>query len=471
MEEPKIDLNIHAKDYSLSNDERYLISFAGYPESNENIKENVFIRDLYTNEVTRGIAIGKEEKFSNFKWSSDSTFFGRIKKDILIVYESPNMQICLDPENKKRHPIKENIKNFHWFPTKNNIIAITEKYNQKKLIESVLQFIEIPSRKSFSPSSLMNLEIVSFEWNHCNTILAVLCKTVSKPKWSVRIFEFNNTNLTYRSGTSILPSNKEIPFYDTVIKWMGDDLFVIPKFKENNLDVLAVFPYQYNKQSLQLEPWGSEKCLKNLKHSHFLPSSNGIHFLLACLDPDNRNSYGRVDLYVINDNQINFCKNMEFGSGVEAIKWDEGGRLFVVELTKKKDNEGMKIFDCEGNLVYDLKDKSLLTSVWRPRHMPILDKNVEKENIKNNFAEISKLYDEEDSEFLSVIEKEKRAVEKATRERFMSAINKGKNKWITDAEERNKITNKEKENKVQHEFWIEEILKTEEFLQEASNTF
>lgn len=464
-------MNIHAIDYSLSNDEQYLITFSGYSESNDNIKENVLIRDLYTNEVIRGIGISKEEKFAHFKWSSDSSFFGRIKKDILIVYESPKMQICLDPENKKRHPIKENIKDFLWFPTTNNLITITEKYTQKKLIESVLQFIEIPSRKAFPPSSLMNLEIVSFEWHNLNTILAVLCKTVSKPNWSVRIFEFNNSTLSYRSGTSILPSNNDVAFYDTIIKWMGNDLFVIPKYKENNLDVLSVFPYQYNKQSLKMEPWASEKCLKKLKQSHFLPSSNGKHFLLACLDPDNRNSYGRVDLYVVSDNQINFCKNMEFGSSVETIKWDDGGRLFSVELTKKKDCEGMKIFDCEGNLVYDLKDKTLINAVWRPRHIPLLDRNIENENIIKNFAEISKLYDEEDSEFLSVIEKEKRLIEKATREKFMSVVKKRKNKWNTEADEREKIMGKPIDNKVQHEFWIEEILKTEEFLQESSNTY
>jgi len=37
--------------------------------------------------------LNKDEKFENFKWSPNGKFFGRIKKDILIIYDSPKMQI------------------------------------------------------------------------------------------------------------------------------------------------------------------------------------------------------------------------------------------------------------------------------------------------------------------------------------------------------------------------------------------
>jgi uncharacterized protein with WD repeat len=88
------------KDYVLSNSENYAITFSGYPEAKteeqkgaetKEQKENVFVWDILKNDLLRGFAITKEEKFENFKWSPDSKFFGRLKNDILIVYETPKI--------------------------------------------------------------------------------------------------------------------------------------------------------------------------------------------------------------------------------------------------------------------------------------------------------------------------------------------------------------------------------------------
>ena len=367
------------------------------------------------------------------------------------------MRMIIDPEQKKRHPIKNNVKSFFWFPNKNIIITITEKYSKskksktQKLVESVLNFIEIPSRKTFSSSSFMDLEILNFEWHQNNNLLAVLCKQTGKTSYSVRIFKFNTENLTFISGTSILleNENKENPYYYTQINWLGDNLFVISKNKIMNLDNMTIVPYKLDKNGLKIQPWSSEKWLKNLKYSDFIPNVNGVHFLIACLDKNNKNSFGKVELYECFDNKINCYRNMEFGNGIEKIKWDFSGRLFSVELTNKTDSDGMRIFNCEGNEIYDLKDKNLLNLNWRPRHFPLLDKNKEYENITKNFNSISKIYDEEDSEFLSIIEKEKRAEAKKRTNKFMNVINKRK-KMFHKKEEK-------KEEKYEKQFWIEEI--------------
>jgi hypothetical protein len=154
---------------------------------------------------------------------------------------------------------------------------------------------------------------------------------------------------------------------------------------------------------------------------------------------------------------------MEFGQGVENIKWDEGGRLFVVEITKKKENDGMRIFNCKGNLVYDYKDSSLVSTAWRPRHFPLLDRFTEYENIEKEFNKIKTKYDEEDAEFLSEIDKTKRAIEKQKRDKFNGIASKRKQKW--QEEHKEKIQHDKESPKLElHEFWIEEIIKTEETL-------
>ena len=171
------------------------------------------------------------------------------------------------------------------------------------------------------------------------------------------------------------------------IKWMENELFIVPKFKEANLDHLSVFPYHLEKNSLKLIPWGADRSLTKLLHSDFIPSKNGSHFLLANLDVNNSNSYGKVDLYAIFENKINFCKGMELGKGVSRISWDEGGRLFYTELTNAKDKEGLRIFNSEGNQVYQVKDESLISASWRPRHIPLTDlaENCEKSIYRRRF--------------------------------------------------------------------------------------
>jgi hypothetical protein len=47
---------------------------------------------------------------------------------------------------------------------------------------------------------------------------------------------------------------------------------------------LNVYPYKLNKVSLKIDAWPQEKILKALKYSHFIPSPDGAHFILACLD-------------------------------------------------------------------------------------------------------------------------------------------------------------------------------------------
>jgi uncharacterized protein with WD repeat len=99
------------------------------------------------NELIRGFAINREEKFENYKFSVDSKYLARLKKDILIVYTTPSdivptMEMLADAQGV-RQPIKDGIKEIHWFPNRNNILAISVKMAGKKVSESILQFFEV----------------------------------------------------------------------------------------------------------------------------------------------------------------------------------------------------------------------------------------------------------------------------------------------------------------------------------------
>ena len=93
-------------------------------------------------------------------------------------------------------------------------------------------------------------------------------------------------------------------------------------------------------------------------------------------------------------------------------------------------------------------------------------------------TQVKKQYDEEDAELLSEIDKTKRLEEKRRREKFMKVAERRRKVWDEEEKKRQELGKEEKkienihdanEKKVEHEFWIEEIMKTEEFLQEAGS--
>ena len=498
-DQPITEINVHSHNYNISNNENYIVSFSGYSkdildkekkkeekkedekkdEKKEDKKEdkkgenkeeekveivdNVFVRDLVNDTIIRSFAIDTNEKFSNFLWSPDSKYIGRVKKDVLTVYELPSMRMILDKKENMRMPVKNGVKQFSWFPNNNIIIAISEKYdvnNKKKLISSTLDFIEIPSRNTFPPSSLANSSIVDLVWHKNNHLLAILSKD-NKNQYSVRLIDFNIDNKNYSSSNCKLPGGtKEKPLIDMQISWMGDILFVVPKCKDLNIESISIYPYNLNNQNLILEQWPAEKCYDNLKHSHFVPSPNGINFLLACMDKNNTNNYGKCDLYVLHGQKMSFCRPSDMGSALSKLEWDHDGRLCIVELNYGKEREGYKIINCLGDIIFEEKDLKLVNVCWRPRHKPLLDEFLQEKEIENDLSKISKVYEDEDSEFLSSHEKKQRALDKQVYDKFTAVTKRRLEKYNNDKDKKEK----KEEKKINHDFWIEEILKGEEFL-------
>ena len=481
---PLNELNIHSHYYNISNDENYIITFNGYKnnsfkteeekkeekkEENKEEKkeeltslENVFIRDMINDRIIRSFNIEKTEKFSDFIWSPDSKYLGRIKDEKLMIYELPSMKMIKDKQDK-RVPIKDNVTSFSWFPNSNTVISISEKYdaNKKKLLTTTMDFIEIPSRNTYPRSSLANAGIVDLIWHKNNHTLAILSKDFNQNKYSLRLFDFNTKDKTYLSSNIKLPEGtKEKPLLDMKVAWMEDTLFVIPTLKESTVKSISVFPFNLKKKNLELEQWPLENSFVNLKHSDFIPSSNGITFLLSCLDKNNTNNYGKSDLYVIHNGKISHCRAMDFGSSLSRLLWDKNGRLCIVEQNTGKEKEGFQIINCIGDTIYEEKDEKLVKVEWRPRHKPLIEEYKEEKTIENEFEKISKKYEEEDYEFLSEHDKKRKAEDKAIFDKFVGIMQKRKEKFNNDKDKKEaKIV-----PKVSHDFWIEEIKSVNEVL-------
>ncbi len=88
----------------------------------------------------------------------------------------------------------------------------------------------------------------------------------------------------------------------------------------------------------------------------------------------------------------------------------------------------------------------------------MLEKSHEEEDIKKNFNTIAKIYDEEDSQFLSAIEQLRRNERKRIRENFMTTVNRRRNKWEQEKEDRFRLVPHVEPEIVEHEFIVEEII-------------
>ena len=509
---PLNNLNFHSHYYNISTDEKYIITFNGYKnikkeeekkyekkdykkqEKKEEKKEekkkdkkddedsdeekegkpkteNTFVRDIITDRIIRSFEIKTPNKFSDFKWSSDSKFLGHINDQNLNIYELPSMKKIKNKNyNDKRAPIKDNVTGYSWFPNNNIVISITEKYDnsKKRLLTTTMDFFEIPSLNTYPRSSIANGGIEDFVWHKNNHILAILTKDFNQSKYSVRLIDFNIKDRNYISSNIKLPEGtKEKPLIDMKIFWMEDTLFVIPTLKESNVKTISVYPYNLTNKNLELEQWPLENCLVNLKHSDFIPSSNGITFILSCLDKNNTNNYGKSDLYVIHKGKMSHCRALDFGSSLSKLTWDRDGRLCIVEQNTGKEKEGFIIINCVGDTVYEEKDPKLVQVEWRPRHKAMIDEYTEEKNIENEFEKISKVYQEEDFEFLSVHEKKKRAQDKEVFDKFTNIMKKRVDKYNNDKDRKEEKI----EKKINHDFWIEEIKSVNEVVKGGDDDF
>ena len=92
----------------------------------------------------------------------------------------------------------------------------------------------------------------------------------------------------------------------------------------------------------------------------------------------------------------------------------------------------------------------------------MLERAQEEEDIKKNFKTISKVYDEEDSQFLSAIEQFRRNERKKIKESFMGTLNRRRTKWEELKEERLRLVPHVEPEIIEHEFILEEIIHMQE---------
>lgn len=390
-----------AKEFVFSHDEKYLITFLGLGKTdlvsdvNELreivTRQNVFFWDIRNKEVLKSLKINYDELFENFKWSPESKFLGRLKKDVLMVYESPEFKQIKDTYLDKRQPLCDKVSSYFWFPKNsggNYIMAVSVSRKNKK-IDTTFNFYEIPSRRQCPISiPLSNIELISHSWHPNGKTLMMLLKTANSNQWSIRVVNFNYSNFTHISKTydviltsprpsqGVLAVEKNLDFSEVCAEWMvnGSEVLILAKkrlllpmqsTKEKKITTMdegwrtSIFMYSFNEKDLKLTLWEKDKLMKSLKYNNSVVSTNGRNFLLYNDNFDEPSGYGEAILYAIDNSALHNITKVSFGENFLKVKFDQSGRFFAAELNRGFPSYGTKIFSVDGNIIGDIKAEHL----------------------------------------------------------------------------------------------------------------
>ena len=400
--EKVLEIPENCQSLKVSNDEKYMISFLGLGNTNlisdpDYIKDlitrqNVFIWDIYRTQIIKSIRIGNDEDFSNFKFSDDSKYLGRLKNDTLMIYEAPEYKMLMDNFLNKRHPLTDKVTKYHWFPNRNYIMTIQEVRNHRNL-DTRLEFYQIPSRRKCDLSiPFTNVQVVNFKWHPNNKVLVLLLKTMNIPEWSIRIIEFNFNNFSHKSKNYqvIKPvvrnkkeetmTEKDIDYNSVDVFWLdnGNEIMItakkrllIPYYsmtdKKYNMSdngySISIIMYKFNNKDLKATPWPEEKNKLNLKFDSVEVSPSGKNFIFYKKRFEERDSYGMGIIYSIDNEEIHNIASLNFEDKFSNIRFDQSGRFFAIELSRvhmeNYTSKGYKIFYISGDMIAEDKDENL----------------------------------------------------------------------------------------------------------------
>ena len=486
-----------------SGNERYLITFLGLGNSNlisdtgylkEIItRQNVFIWDIYSTDLIRSIKISNNEDFSNFTFSHDSKYLARLKGTVLIIYEGPEFAMLYDTQVKKNHPLTDGVHSYQWFPHANYLIVINENRKHKN-VDTTVDFFQIPSRVKCNLSiPFTNVQIISMKWHPSNKYLLLLLKTVNTAAWSIRIIEFNLQNFSHKSKNydiinPVVRVNKEAPVtekeidYNSVeVDWMDDGAEILVSAKKrllipiysitdkkfiltDNGFSLTLQMFSFTQKDIKVVPW-EESTIVEIKYDSIIVSPNSKHFIVYNKRIENRECYGEAVLYVVDDGGIHNLKRIDFGEKLHSIKFDESGRFFAAELCRismgKTESSGFRVYYISGELISEIKDDSLREILWRPRHKPYCNIYEEMQTNLNKESQQKQLEDE-DIEFLSDFDKQKKMKYNSDKKKIYDVIDRRRKQWEASTSDRNHLMSQVDLSEVECYVYKEEVIKFEE---------
>lgn len=155
--------------YIISPDEKMIVTYSIKQEgSDKGSLEVVKVWDIFGETEVRRFN-GAGEKPSHIKWSYDGKLLCFMRKDLLSIYEAPDMKMMMDLGSNRTSIKAEKISDFIWSPFANKLFLIYKIGDITKM-----QIRELPSRLDIVTKSYSNVNSCLMKWHPKDLVIATL---------------------------------------------------------------------------------------------------------------------------------------------------------------------------------------------------------------------------------------------------------------------------------------------------------
>lgn len=383
----------------FSPNERYLISYSSQEPSNprESVTVSLIVFDVRSGRKLRvfegaadEFAVGSSAgpggalKWPVFKWAGgkEDLFFARIGKNMISVYECPDMGLL-----EKKSLKLDGVADFEWSPSEAVLAAyISEQGN----LPARITLIKIPERVELRQKNLFNVSDVKIYWHPQGDYLAVKVDKFTKTKKS-----------TYTGFELFSIRERDIPM--EVLELPNKSEKILSFAWEPKGHRFAVIHGDGPRPSVSFYSMKDDKGRLGVKLLTTLPgkacnqlhwSPQGKNVVLAGL----KNLNGQLEFF--NVDELETMNTAEHFMATD-IEWDPTGRYIATSVSSMihQMENGFNLWSFQGKMLYSVTKDRLYQFSWRPRLPSLLPPEKEADIIKK-LKEYSKRYEEEDEALL-----------------------------------------------------------------------
>jgi len=357
-----------------------------------------------------------------------------MSEDTLSIYEAPSMNL-LDQKSLKIPGLKD----FAVSPTDHIISYFVPEQNNKP---ASVVLIDIATKKEKrSPKNLISVGDCKMFWHPQGTFLCIKAEKLNKSKKLVST-DFEIVRLR----------EKDIPIDHLEIK----EPLVAFAWEPKGVR-FAILSGEGPRPSVSF--YLMEKTVKLLKTlekkvaNHLFWSPEGNFIVLAGL----QNLNGVLEFFSVNDMETMGTEEHFMCTNVD---WDPSGRFVAssVSFWKHTSETGYNIYSFQGKLLKSVMRDRFYEFLWRPRPQSLLPEK-RQEYIKKNIAKFAEALEKEDKESKAAERARKQKIREDKRKAFEGIMNKLKQRYDAEAEERAALGYRpldEKDIETQEE-WVEEV--------------
>jgi uncharacterized protein with WD repeat len=354
--------------FKISPDEKMIVTYSLKSNPKEaGILDIIKIWDIQSETEARRFT-GIDETPSSIRWSFDGKLLALMRKDVLSIYETPDMKMMMD-QNANRTSIKaEKLTDYMWSVNSNKLFMIFTMGDITKM-----QIRELPSRLDVVTKSYSNVSKWKSKWHPKDPIIGA-CMSFHPQKKNVTI----DDSLIIINYTNKIATNYEIHF-----KQIFDFDF------QPVINGLLAITINDNNQKNQLKVYKPHKLIDKTVEYNAIFSNNaegsiywnkiGTFFAVVYCQGEFESEF---TLYCVeNDIVKQFDKiKVEF----HGFCWSSSGTLFA---TRK--NDEVTIYSADG---VNLGPKKVCNTQisWRPYKIEATQEEIEE--AKKNMSALSEEY-------------------------------------------------------------------------------